>query len=425
MLVQLSRSEDSALRLRESSILSPLVSIILGVAWISPAHAEDLPQLQWDQPIRCIRKKGEEVVRVQCENKGGQYRCLVAPNQMTYGGELQEIKDCPTTEEPEAYQKLVASGARMIPAIAETPPGYARSESGRAFQVKFDLLNRVYVGVSWVPTFQRPDARISSPASFPFGRAQAEAGLNISVLSPRGRSRHDMRILEGTATFSDLELRGLLFSYDYQHEHRRPAFWISTFFGKPRVYDVTPAMGWGFRLLNINDRPPAFRNTLDIEYAEAHLSWNPWQSNDMYSHLRIEAGADFGEYWPDRGEIKNGLKTGRLYAGFSSAIRSRFSLGEGGLHYIFLDVNYLRPTVFNGEVSAEAINRVNASLTYEGILIAINDQPLSFRMAAIGSANDDPSTQARNVELRFTAGLRFSFWAPPRVFEPLPELEDP
>lgn len=417
------------MRLRESSILftlSPLLSIVLGVAWISPAHAEDIPRLQWDQPIRCLRRNGpEEVVRVQCENKGGEVRCLVAPNQMTYGGELQRIKECPTIEEQPAYQKLVASGARMVPAVAETPPGYARSDNGRAFQVKFDLLNRVYVGVSWVPTFQRSDGDIASPAGFPFGRAQAETGLNISVLSPKGRSRHDIRILEGTATFSDLELRGLLFAYDYQHEHRRPAFWVSTFFGKPKVYDVTPAMGWGFRLLNINDRPPAFRNTLDMEYAEVHLSWNPWQSNDMYSHLRIEAGGDVGEYWADRGEIKNGLKTGRAYVGFSSAVRSRFSLGEGGLHYIFMDVNYLRPTVYSGKTSSVAINRVNASVTYEAIMIAINDQPLSFRASAMGSANDDPSTQARNVELRLTAGLRFSFWAPPRVFEPLPELEDP
>jgi len=30
-----------------------------------------------------------------------------------------------------------------------------------------------------------------------------------------------------------------------------------------------------------------------------------------------------------------------------------------------------------------------------------------------------------SVELRFMAGLRISFWAPPRVFEPLPEIEDP
>ena len=57
--------------------------------------------------------------------------------------------------------------------------------------------------------------------------------------------------------FGDLELRGLLFSYDYQHVHKRPAFWLTTFIGPPQVYAITPGMGWGFRLLNVNDRPPA------------------------------------------------------------------------------------------------------------------------------------------------------------------------
>jgi len=30
-----------------------------------------------------------------------------------------------------------------------------------------------------------------------------------------------------------------------------------------------------------------------MEFAEAHVAWNPWQSDNMYNHLRIEAGADF------------------------------------------------------------------------------------------------------------------------------------
>lgn len=415
------------MRLRSPWLLSPIFSVLFGVAWLSPAQAEDLPRLRWGEPVRCLRKtKGqEEVVRVQCQKQGGEERCLVAPNKMKYGGELQQVQECPTIEDPAAYAQLVASGAHVTEALAEAPPGYARSEAGRAFQVKFDMLNRIYLGVGWVPTFQGANAGAAPPASFPFGRAQAEGGFHISVLSPKGRSRHDIRILEGSATFSDLELKGLLFAYDYQHEHRRPAFWVSTFFGKPQVYDVTPALGWGMRLININDRPPAFRNTLDMEFAELHVSWNPWQSHDMYSHVRLEAGGDFGGYWPDRSQLSRGLGAGRLYVGFSGAVRSRFSLGEGGLHYIFADLSYLRPTVYGGKVSAQPINRLNASMSYEGIFVAINDQPLSFRVTAMGSANDDPSTLARNVELRLTAGLRFSFWAPPRVFEPLPDLEDP
>jgi hypothetical protein len=59
------------------------------------------------------------------------------------------------------------------------------------------------------------------------------------------------------------------------------------------------------------------------------------------------------------------------------------------------------------------------------VLIAVNDQPLSVRLAATGGSRDDPATGARSFELGFSAGLRFSFWAPPRVFQPMQELEDP
>jgi hypothetical protein len=412
------------LRRRIPRPLATVAFLLSAALNVAPALADELPKLRFDAPFRCIRTPKGEVMRVQCDDAPGGPSCLVAPNLTSSGSELKEARECPYTEEAQAYQKLVESGAKLVPALADTPPGYARTETGRAFQVKFDLLNRIYLGLSWVPTFEHKSAGDPTPPGFPFGRGQAETGFHVSVLSPKGRSRHDMRILEGTATFKDLELRGLVFAYDYQHLHRRPAFFISTFFGKPRLYEVTPAVGWGFRVLNINDRPPAFRNTLDAEILEAHASWNPWQSNDLYSHLRLEAGMDVGKYWENRGDLSGGLGTGSWYTGFTSAVKARFSLGEGGLHYIFADLTYLRPTIFQGQYVGQAINRVNATVAYEGILLAINDQPLSVRIAAMGGAHDDPGLGVRNVELRMTAGLRFSFWAPPRVFEPLPDLEE-
>jgi hypothetical protein len=145
----------------------------------------------------------------------------------------------------------------------------------------------------------------------------------------------------------------------------------------------------------------------------------------MYSHLRFEAGGDFGEYWQDRAGLREGLDTGFWYAGVTGAIRSRFSLGEGGLHAMFTDLSYRRPTVLTGEARGATINRLDASLAYEGIFLAVNDQPLSLRLAAAGGTCNDLAQDIRSVELRFTAGLRLSFWAPPRVFEPMPEYEDP
>ena len=48
-----------------------------------------------------------------------------------------------------------------------------------------------------------------------------------------------------------------------------------------------------------------------------------------------------------------------------------------------------------------------------------------MRLGASGRMWEDPGTEVRAVEVGLSAGLRFSFWAPSRAFEPLPEFEDP
>lgn len=383
------------------------------------------PQLAWDKPVRCMTNEAGKAVRVQCETKDSQLTCLVAPNEAKYGGDLNRTKECESFEPVEAYRKLVKDGARMVEnALAEAPPGYARAASGRAYQVKFDLLNRIYLGASWVPTFQLNQDTLRSPADS-FGRGQAEMGIHISVLSHKGRSRHDIRILEGTATFADLELRGLLFSYDYQHLHRRPLFYLTSFFGRPRLYEVAPPIGWGFRVLRVNDRPPAFKSTLDMEFAEAHIAWNPIQSEDMYSHIRIEAGADIGKFWEDRNDVSKGIGTGAWYAGLNVEAKLRWAVGDSGKHYLLADVGYSRPTYLDGPKSGDSANNFTLKGSYEGVFAAINDQPLSFRASAEGASREDPFSGQRSLEARAMLGLRISFWAPPRVFEPLPEFEDP
>lgn len=381
------------------------------------AQADDRPRLDWEKPIRCMKTPSGEPVRVQCDAVG---RCLVAPDRGSDGAELRRTKSCDTNDD-RAYPMLQRAGAQLVPAVAEAPPGFARSESGRAYQVQFDLLNRVYLGGGWAPLFQKGDPTAKKPPGFPLGRARIEAGFEASVLSPRGRSRHDFRAFEGAVSFTDLQVSGLLFAYDYQHVHTRPAFWVTSFFGAPRVYPVAIPFGFGFRTVRLEDRPPSARRALDLELAELHLSWNPARSRDMYTQLRVEAGGDFGRRLADR---TGGFDSGDWYAGPTGAVRARLALGQGGLHYLFADVDYSRPYLVSGENAGRHAQRVVGTFAYEGVLIAINDQPISLRLAATGAAREDPKRETHTFELGATAGLRFSFWAPPRVFEPLPDLEE-
>lgn len=409
--------------LRRVPAIRVLAIVTLACASLSArkAGAAELPRLDWNKPIRCMFDGDGKPVRVQCDVREGKKQCLVAPTLGDDGNELRRLNAC-QQDSANAYQALERAGVPLVRAVAEAPPGYARAEAGRAYQVAFDMLDRFYIGAAWTPTFQKPDTRIVAAPGFPLARARVEMGFTASVLSPHGRSRHDFRVLEGAASFSDFHVNGQLFAYDYQQVHRRPTFWFTTFFGEPRVFPGRLPLGFGFRVLRLEDRPPAFRRALDLELAEFHLAWSPWQSADMYSHLRLEAGADTGKHLEDRSQ---GFGPGAWYLGPTAAVRSRLALGEGGLHFLFVDVDWARPLVAAGELAARALMRVDASFAYEGVLVAINDQPISVRLAATGSSREDPATQVRSVELGASAGLRFSFWAPPRVFEPLPAIEDP
>lgn len=410
---------------RYSRTLPFVTSIVATLALANAAQAAEepaLPVLSYDRPVTCYDLADGKTMRVQCtaDTKGKQ-TCLSAPNEMQGTGDpIERVLPC-EHRTADDYRALGKS-AKIVAAIAEAPPGYARSERGRAFQVKFDLLNRFYIGAGWAPTLQSRHG-FEVPAGFPFARGHAELGIVLSVLSPRNRSRHDIRILEGSAMFADFEVSGTLFSYDYQHEHRRPAFWISTFFGEPEVHPVLPRVGWGFRILNVLDRQPSYRKAFDMEFGEVHLAYNPWQSNDMYSNVRIELGGDVGAHWSERSAIAG--KNGNYFIGPTFAVKSRVSLGKGGLHYLFTDLQARRSTVVSGEYTGATINRLSGSLAYEGVLIAINDQPLSLRLATEGRTQNDYVRDVRAVELRFLAGLRMSFGAPPRIFEPMPEFEDP
>lgn len=396
------------------------------LTWTGRAAAEELPRLEWGKPVTCMNDPSGNPVRVQCTAQpSGVMQCLVAPNELQGGGELEQVGPC-AAPEGMTYAKLAPNGGTFAPAIAESPPGYARSNRGHAYQVKFDLLNRFYVGGSWSPTSQLAGVGSGDSTSpFGFGRGRVEMGIEVSVPSPSGRSRHDFRILDASATFKDFELTGVLFAYDYQHLHRRPAFFLTSFIGEPRLHPITSPMGWGLRVINVADRPPAYRDTLDIEYLELHAAWNPWQSSDLYSHVRFEVGGDVGQLWENRTEIAKGLSSGAAYLGFTSAMHTRLSLGEGGLHSLRFDASYQRPVVLRGELGGKAANRLKAVASYEAVLFAINDQPFSFRLGARASVRDDPRTDTRSTELGVDVGLRFSFWAPPRVFEPMRELEEP
>jgi len=59
--------------------------------------------------------------------------------------------------------------------------------------------------------------------------------------------------------------------------------------------------------------------------------------------------------------------------------------------------------------------RLRARLQYEAVVLAINDQPLTLKVAAGGEKRNDLLGVPDQWAFVMDAGLRFSLWAPPRA----------
>jgi hypothetical protein len=297
----------------------------------------------------------------------------------------------------------------MVPAMAEAEPGWYRDDKGRVFQVTFDLMKRIYLGVHWAPAFD-----LSNGGSSP-GRIRLDLGLVASWLSFYERNRHTIRALEGFLVLDDLEIEGLLFAYDLSHASTTPLVRITTFFGKPTRHDIYMDVGFGLKLMELHVHPHRIQEVLDLEFGQLYVAWDIWQSADLYNHLRLSAGLGIGAMWDEREDARYLLRP-------NGALEARFGLDQSGLHYLTSDLHWSMAVWLSGTDSGTTSSRAGAGAAYEVIFLAINDQPLSMRFEAGLDYRDDLPHGAAKWDASLMAGLRFSFWAPARIHEDLPQV---
>ena len=375
-----------------------------------PIAQQDIPRLDWSQPIYCVQSKDGKKLRVQCMEQGPDLHCLVAPNQQANGTGLERTQDCNWAYQ-ETYDYQVASGVRMLPALAETPPGWHRDEKGRVFQVDFDLMKRFLLGVAWFPSLN-----VDDPAS-ELGRVRFEMGLEASFLVPESRNRHTVRALSGFAAIENLEVAGSLFGYDLSHASSRPLMRITTFFGRPERHDAYLDLGWGMRLLDVHYRPHQ-TDIIGLQIVEAHTAWDLWQSADLRSHLRLETGVALEGLWSTDRDTE--------LAGYAAtpgaALRAQFELGKRGFHHLLTDLHWSMPVGISGDRTGQLHSRAGAQAAWEVMFIAINDQPLTFRLQAAADYRDDLPGMEDAWDASLLLGMRFSFWVPARTNIKLPTV---
>jgi hypothetical protein len=298
-----------------------------------------------------------------------------------------------------------------VPALAEAPPGWYRDELGRVYQVTFDLLDRFYLGAGWLPLY-----RLSS-SEHDLARVRMEMGFSASLLDIPDRARRTFEAVKGEVAMGDLELRGTLFGYEYSHSSIHPLWRITTFFGKPRRFDSYPDMGWGMQLLSVQVHPHQQDDLVDLQYGELHLAWDLWQSHDLYSHLRWQLGGGMG--------LLTGGPFENHYALPEVALVGRFGLDRDGFHTLNFKARASMPLFLSGEFQGTLRQRDSVEVAYEVIVLAVNDQPITLRVAGSLDRRNDLPEGANELEAMAMAGLRFSFWAPPRSREVLPDVRRP
>jgi hypothetical protein len=289
-------------------------------------------------------------------------------------------------------------GYRLLPAIADAPPGWYRDERGRVMQFNFDLHRRVWLGAAWAPLWRDGETER--------GRVRMDFGVRTEFLS------NDERVLN-RFSFLETELvlgpqRGLdatLMRYDFSTDRDRPFLRLTTFLGKPRRFDVGADLGAWFEVVRWEQLERNGTEASFLTIAATHATLDVWHSRDMVSYVRLRAGPAL--------ELDRTNDFGTLVPG--AALEGDFTLDPNGFHHLRLGVE-AEKVFLDQEVEGRPLNpeRLTVRAGYETILLALNDQPLSLVLDGRGQWRSDLAGVPARWEWSAQAGLRFSMWAPAR-----------
>ena len=296
------------------------------------------------------------------------------------------------------------------PDAEPVPWGFYRDERGRVMQVSFDLTRRVYLGTAYAPR-RLPDGAVEvGPAAFEFG-AQYE------LLSADGLTRYRWRFMEGEARVHPFGLDVTAVRFDYSHRYTAPLVRITTFFGAPARHDFWLNVGMFSEAGHLERAPRGLAGEQVLTLGTVQATLDLWQSADMRSYLRLRAGPGaemrFGP-WGDQAR----------YVGYvpRAALEGDFFLGQRAFHRLSFRLrgDLLRSVSLNARPLPGGDWIADGEAAYEWVVVALNDQPVTLRLAGGARLRDAPAVAAgpadgtaRGWEWRGTAGFRVSFFSPP------------
>ncbi len=392
-----------------------LAAIGIGVPSISRADDGALPMMDPDRPVICARDKDGGVWRIQCDP--ARKICIYAANdELSAGGArtkpLERARACSIDE---AFDRaaLEAAGFRMVAGRADAPYGWMRDERGRVLQVNFDLRKRIFLGAAYTPQKILDNPLESKRTSVDFGLLSFDY-LDDGVTP----TRHRFRFVQGEVHVEPFSAEVTVAHWDVSRRFLDPLLRITTFVGTPRRHDLHLNLGLWSEAGGLEIHPSEGNGHSTIwKHATLQGTLDLWQSADLDSFVRVRTGVGLEGQYTDGTGYRSAIVP-------SSAFEIDTVLDEEGFHNVKFELTHEAPRYFvpfqNGQHFAQ---RLKAKLQYEAIVLAINDQPLSLKVAAGGEKRDDIIGVPDRWAFVMDAGLRFSLWAPPRA--PLAHLAPP
>ena len=288
------------------------------------------------------------------------------------------------------------------------PWGFYRDQQGRVMQVSFDFGRRLWLGVGYAPHRTPAGDTEIAPAAFDFG-------VSYDALSENGRTRERYTVLDGQVRLHSFGLDVTGFRYDVSHRYDHPILRITTFVREPERHDFYLNVGMFTELLHFEVAPRGIEGEESLTLGTVQATLDLWQSEDLRSYVRLRAGPGVEMRmgpWGDETRYVGMLPQGTLEGNFIIGARAmqRFNFRLRG--------DLLRSATWHAE-TLPGDWTASADAAYEAILMAINDQPVSFRVAASAYLRDDTRQivaglpTSRVVAWTGTAGIRMAFFSPP------------
>jgi len=397
---------------RVRAMRRPLCAAIAAVGIGLPAIAiadDQYPLMDHYSPVECVKDTQGQMWRIQC-NHATKVCLYAADDELDSAGNrkdkgLERARECSAGGLFDRA-KLEAAGYSMVPGRADAPYGWTRDDRGRVFQVNFDLKRRLYFGVGYSP--MKLLDHLDDP--FQTKRSSLDFGLFVFEFLSDGPTptRHRLRLVEGVVHVEPFSAEIVVAHYDLSRRFLDPLLRITTFVGEPQRHDLTLDLGLWTEVGGLEIHPTPTGTSSIWKHATAMGTVDLWQSAKLDSFLRLRAGMGLeGQYTQETGY--------RTAFTPQEALEFDWVVDPAGFHNIRVELSHEMPRyllpIRNDQKLAQ---RLRAKLMYEAIVLAINDQPLTLKLAAGGEKRDDIMGVPDRWAFVMDAGLRFSLWAPPR-----------